>query len=96
MNAGPQSEALYTLFSQRKKKQQHKSQQYSAFVDHLDFHAAPLISINHRDVKTLDELFLRHDIAEVLDDVNVALRKFLPAPCWEDDPFELAKRLLEA
>ncbi len=74
----------------RKKKTYHTPQ-----ASYIYQHAAPLISINHRDVATLDELFLRDDITEIADDINVVLEKFLPAPCWEDDPFEVVKILIE-
>ena len=57
-------------------------------------HAAPLISINRRDVTTLDEFFLRDDITEIAKDINLALEQILPTPCWEDDPFDVAVQIL--
>ena len=57
-------------------------------------HAAPLISINRRDVTMLDEFFLRDDISEIAKDINIALEQLLPTPCWEDDPFDMAVKIL--
>ena len=57
-------------------------------------HAAPLISINHQDVTTLDELFWREDITEIAADIEQMLQSFLPAPCWDDDPFDVTELVM--
>lgn len=74
---------------QRKKHRHHTPQGYVSNI-----HAAPLISLNHRDVTTLDDLFLGEGIQEILDDVNRMLKQLMPAPCWDEDPFALAAELL--
>ncbi|OKH14218.1 hypothetical protein NIES208_13975 [[Limnothrix rosea] IAM M-220] len=81
----------FSIRAEKRKKNKYHTPQAS----YSPQHAAPLISINHRDVTTLDELFLRDDIAEIANDINIVLQKFLPAPCWEDDPFEVVKILME-
>lgn len=73
---------------QRKKHRHHTPQGYMSNV-----HAAPLISINHRDVTTLDDLFLGEDIQEIFEDVNKMLKQLMPAPCWDEDPFALIAEL---
>lgn len=74
----------FSIKAEQKKRRQHYTPQAHYYLGH----AAPLISINHRDVKILDELFLREDIGDIVGDVEAMLKQVLPAPCWEDDPFE--------
>ncbi|AFY38135.1 hypothetical protein Lepto7376_1807 [[Leptolyngbya] sp. PCC 7376] len=74
---------------QRKPRKQRPSQN-----TYISPHAAPLISINRRDVTTLDELFLRDDITEIANEISIVLEQILPTPCWEDDPFDVVKILI--
>ena len=79
-------------FSIRAEKRKQSSKRDSAanfIASDILQHAAPLISINRQDVTTLDELFWRDDIAEIADDIEQMLESFLPAPCWDDDPFDI-------
>lgn len=72
------------------RKELSKQDQVAQFIaSDLLQHAAPLISINHQDVTILDELFWREDITEIAADIEQMLASFLPAPCWDDDPFDL-------
>ncbi|NJN73262.1 MAG: hypothetical protein HC799_10890 [Limnothrix sp. RL_2_0] len=74
---------------QRKHKQNPTS--YQSYLGNI--HAAPLISINPRDVTTLDDLFLGEEMQEIFDDVNRMLQQLTPAPCWDEDPFALIAEL---
>ncbi|MGB2926591.1 MAG: hypothetical protein WBB82_14930 [Limnothrix sp.] len=74
----------HSIKAEKRKKKQVYTPQNVGYIDH----AAPLISINHRDVIILDELFLTEDATEIFDDINRMLQQFVPTPCWEDDPFE--------
>lgn len=66
----------------RKSKKYHTPQASYSLL-----YAAPLISINHRDVDVLDELFLRDDMADIEREITEVLQQFVPEPCWEDDLF---------
>jgi hypothetical protein len=67
----------------RKSKKYHTPQASYSLL-----YAAPLISINHRDVHVLDELFLRDDMVEIEREIEGVLEKFMPEPCWDEDLFE--------
>lgn len=75
----------YSIEAEKRKK--HQSHAFQ--LHYASFHAAPLISLNHRDVVVLDELFVREDMSEIVADVDGMLARFMPAPCWEDCPFEV-------
>jgi hypothetical protein len=77
------------------KAEQRKKHQRQAFhqSDLSNVHASPLISINPRDVTTLDDLFLGEDIQEIFDDVKVMLQQLTTTPCWDEDPFALVAEL---
>ena len=55
--------------------------------DFTDY-AAPLISLNQRDLKALSDLFIRKDMEEIEINIKDILLIFYPAPYWEDETFE--------
>lgn len=57
-------------------------------------HAAPLSPLRDRDVLALSEWFQREDMGTIEADVAHCLLVLLPAPCWEDDPFEFLNEFL--
>jgi hypothetical protein len=56
--------------------------------------ASPLSSLRDRDLAVLEDLFVRQDINAIEADLTQMLLRLLPAPCWEEDPFEFLKEFL--
>ena len=62
---------------------------------HLEVgHAAPLMPLRERDMKSLAELFEHEQIHEIEADVIRNLLVRWPEPCWEDEPFEFLQDYL--
>lgn len=80
----------FSIKAEQRKRQQPQTSYQNNFSN---IYAAPLISINHRDVTTLDDLFLGEEIQEIFDDVNGMLQQLTPALCWDEDPFALVAEL---
>lgn len=76
----------FSIQAEKRKKKQYYTPQSS----YVAYHSAPLVSINHRDVIVLDELFLNEQMTEIVEDIELTLEQLLPTPCWDDDPFEEA------
>jgi hypothetical protein len=58
------------------------------------YYAAPIISINYRDLAALAELFRRDDMEEIASNIQNMLLTFSPVPCWEDDPLDFLAEYL--
>lgn len=57
-------------------------------------YAAPLAPLRERDLKALDSLFDRPDMAAIEFDIKQRLLHLFPEPCWEEDVFEFLKDFL--
>lgn len=57
------------------------------------FHADPLSPLRDRDLTALRELFALEAalMEQVVLDVNSALARLYPEPCWEDEPYEFLR-----
>ncbi|MBW4649531.1 MAG: hypothetical protein KME06_12705 [Kastovskya adunca ATA6-11-RM4] len=53
------------------------------------YHASPLMPLRDRDLDALEGFFERDDIEEIQADIACTLLWLVPAPCWEDSPFDL-------
>lgn len=62
--------------------------------ERLGHYADPLPPLKEKDLVSLATLFQRDDMDAVEADLNQILLRLLPAPCWEDDPFEFLKEFL--
>ena len=84
----------FSIRAEKRKKSSKRGGLGNDIASDILQHAAPLISINRQDVTTLDELFWREDITEITADIEQMLQSFLPAPCWDDDPFDVTELAL--
>jgi hypothetical protein len=57
-------------------------------------HAASLMPLRDRDLKTLSDLFASEDIEAIEADILCNLTRMLPEPCWEDNPFDFLQDYL--
>lgn len=57
-------------------------------------YAAPASPLKERDIRALTDFFGQDTMAEIEADVDRQLMRLLPAPCWEDDPFEFLQEFL--
>ncbi len=62
--------------------------------ERLGHYADPLEPLRERDLFSLANLFQREDIGDIEVDLNQMLLRLLPAPCWEEDPFEFLQEFL--
>lgn len=62
--------------------------------ERVGHYADPLAPLKERDVVSLAYLFQRHDMYDIEVDLNQMLLRLLPAPCWEEDPFEFLQEFL--
>ncbi len=57
-------------------------------------HPAMLSPLRDRDLKVLLEWFTPNSIDDVEADIWQYLRRLIPEPCWEDDPFDFLQEYL--
>ncbi len=62
--------------------------------ERVGHYADPLAPLKERDVLSLADLFQRQDMYDIEADLNHMLLRLLPAPCWEEDPFEFLQDFL--
>jgi hypothetical protein len=63
-------------------------------LEQVGHYADPLEALKERDLFSLAHLFQRDDIYDIEADLNQMLLRLLPAPCWEEDPFEFLQEFL--
>ena len=57
-------------------------------------YAVPLVPLQERDAKAMEDLFERQDAEEIEANINKCLLWLWPEPCWEDDPFDFLSEYL--